>query len=66
MIGPLRIVVLLFGGFLVVDALFLHAINFSYVKLSLGWLDPYLSHAYWGVILIIGGLTFPAGAKPLK
>lgn len=49
------LILFLFGLFLIADALFLHLIVFDYSAIGLGWLDPYFSHAYWGILLVIIG-----------
>lgn len=49
----------LLGLFLIADALFFHLISFDYNMIGLGWLDPYFSHAIWGILfVIIGYLAF--------
>ena len=50
------LILLLFGLLLIVDALFLHLISFDYNIVGLGWLDPYFSHAYWGILFVLVGL----------
>ena len=60
-LGPARIVPLLFGVFLVFDALFLHLLTFNYSAVGAGWLDPYFTHLIWGVLLIVVALRMRAG-----
>ena len=45
------------GIFLLIDALYLHLLTFDYSAVKLGWLDPYISHAYWGILFIFLGLV---------
>ena len=49
------LILIALGLFLIVDAAFLHLIRFDYNTIGLGWLDPYFSHAYWGMLFVIVG-----------
>lgn len=41
------------GAFFIVDALLLKLITFDYSSIGIGWLDPYFSHLYLGLIIVI-------------
>ena len=51
-----EIIFIIFGIYLVLDAIIFKAITFNYDKFGISWLDPYFSHAYIGLILIIIGI----------
>lgn len=62
-LGPLRIIALAFGVFLIIDAILLHLLIFAYTKIGLGFVDYYFSHFIWGVLLIGAALFAPAGRR---
>ncbi|MEK9207645.1 MAG: hypothetical protein AAB922_04130 [Patescibacteria group bacterium] len=66
MIGPLRWLVIAYGVFLILDAMFFKLLFFAYEKIGLGAVDPYFSHAIWGILLIVVALTVNAGGQPIK
>ena len=45
-------ILIVFGAFLVLDSLFLHALSFDYVRFGLGSLDPFLDHWMIGLVVI--------------
>jgi hypothetical protein len=47
-----RVIILIVGAFLAVDGFIIHRIFYQYPN-SISWLDPYINHGYWGIILII-------------
>ena len=56
------------GAFLILDALFLKLLSFDYSRLGLGFLDPFMTHLYWGIGLVFVGviaLLLPMG-RPIR
>lgn len=51
----------LFGAYLIIDSLLLHALNFNYSVFNLQALDPYVQHWMIGIVFIVVGLVLPAG-----
>lgn len=49
-------ILILFGIVLVVDGFVLHLITFAYNKIGLSWLDSFISHAFWGIGMVIIGI----------
>lgn len=73
MVSIAKIYVLTFlistGSFLIIDTLFLHAITFNYSLFGASWLDPYISHAYWGIALIASAVVLllsPSGKSNMR
>ena len=43
------------GFFLALDGFYMHRLYFVYPE-PVVWLDPYISHGYWGIIMVAAGL----------
>jgi len=49
------ILLLVVGVFLLIDAIFLHALTFNYGVIGMVWLDDLINHLWIGMLFIIVG-----------
>ena len=50
------ILLILIGLFLTIDGFFIHGLIYDYSILNLEWLDPFLNHAFIGLLFVVAGV----------
>ena len=51
----LSMLAIILGIFLIADNFFFHALVFKYEVFGVRWLDPYIDHWMWGLLLLLLG-----------
>jgi len=50
-----NILLILIGLFLTIDGFFIHGLIYDYSILNLEWLDPFINHAFLGLLFVVFG-----------